>query len=229
MHQCHLWVVTRSHPGRRAHPRCRLWIGARCAGISAARLYRDRVRGIAEAGAAGLRALRLAGRGPALPGDRVAGRIRRHLGLREFAACADGGAPGCAAASRACAQARRGALCLVQVRSRGAGAWRSAVYGSGRGGARGAGRGGDGVRGGRDLGYRGSAGGALFIIPTTALMPRPASDRAVSPDAVGGVGVAAARAHAGEAPRTVRDVSARRSARRRSCRRDGGCGSCARR
>ncbi len=70
---------------------------------------------------------------------------------------------------------------------------------------------------------------ALFIIPTTALMPRPASDRVVSAGVAVGVGVAAARAHAGEAPRTVRDVSARRSARRRSCRRDGGCGSCARR
>lgn len=63
---------------------------------------------------------------------------------------------------------------------------------------------------------------ALFIIPATALRPRPASDRVTWADVAVGVAVAAARARAGGAVRTARGVSARRNARRQSCRRGGG-------
>ena len=146
----------------RSDPRCRLWVGARCAGVSAAGLYRDRVRGVADADAIGLRASRLAGRGRALPEDRPGGFIRRYFGLREFAACADGRAARGVGASRVRAETRRGAVCLGQVWGRGAGAGRAAVYRPGRGGSRGAGRDGAGAWGARDLGHRGSAGGGAL-------------------------------------------------------------------
>ncbi len=105
------------------------------------------------------RALSSLGRVVGLPEGRLGVPLRRHPGLRQPAACAAGEAHGGASASRAVTCAGRRALSFVQVRGRGAGAWRSAVYGSGRAGARGAGRGGAGVRGGRDPGQRGSAGG----------------------------------------------------------------------
>ena len=68
---------------------------------------------------------------------------------------------------------------------------------------------------------------ALFIIPPTAVMPRPASDRVVSVGVAVGVAVAAA-GHAQENLLEQRGCVRPRSARRRSCRPRGGCGSCAR-
>jgi hypothetical protein len=62
--------------------------------------------------------LRPARRSAAFPGGRLRCPLRRKLGLRQPAACADGGAARGVAASRAGTRTRRSAVCLVHVQRR---------------------------------------------------------------------------------------------------------------
>jgi hypothetical protein len=72
-------------------------------------------------------------------------------------------------------------------------------------------------------------GEALIIVPATPATPPAASGRAAGAVGVVGVPAVEAAACAGAPARTARRGHGQRSARRRSCRRRDGCGSCARR
>jgi DNA-binding CsgD family transcriptional regulator len=67
---------------------------------------------------------------------------------------------------------------------------------------------------------------ALIIVPATPATPLAASGRAAGAVGVVGVPAVGAAACAGAPPRTARRGHGQRSARRRSCRRRDGCGSC---